>query len=50
MEHIHFKSYIYRDIKPENFLVGLSKKSRNIFTIDFGLTKKYKNSRTNEHV
>ncbi|EGR26911.1 hypothetical protein IMG5_205360 [Ichthyophthirius multifiliis] len=49
MEHIHFKSYVYRDVKPQNFCVGLSKKSRHIFTIDFGLSKKYKNPRTNEH-
>lgn len=37
-------------MKPENFLVGLSKKSKNIFTIDFGLSKRYRDSRTHEHI
>lgn len=50
LEYIHFKHYIHRDIKPENFLIGLGKRSRNIFTIDFGLCKKYRDPRTNEHI
>ena len=50
IEYIHFKNYIHRDIKPENFLVGLGKKIRNIFTIDFGLSKRYRDSKTHEHI
>jgi len=50
LEYIHFKTYVHRDMKPENFLVGLSKKSKNIFTIDFGLSKRYRDSRTHEHI
>ncbi|KAL4506522.1 hypothetical protein ABPG72_000093 [Tetrahymena utriculariae] len=50
LEYIHFKTYVHRDMKPENFLVGLGKKSKNIFTIDFGLSKRYRDSRTHEHI
>ena len=46
LEYTHFKYYLHRDIKPENFLVGLGKRSRHIFTIDYGLSKKYKDTRT----
>lgn len=37
-------------MKPENFLVGLGKKIRNIFTIDFGLSKRYRDPKTHEHI
>ena len=50
LEYIHFKTYVHRDMKPENFLMGLGKKSKNIFTIDFGLSKKYRDSKTHEHI
>ena len=50
LEYIHFKTYVHRDMKPENFLIGLGKKSKNIFTIDFGLSKRYRDSRTHEHI
>ena len=50
IEYIHFKNYLHRDIKPQNFLLGQNKKSHVIFTIDFGLSKKYRNPRTFEHI
>ena len=50
VEYIHFKAYIHRDIKPENFLIGLQNKQQNLFTIDFGLSKRYRDSRTYEHI
>ena len=49
IEYVHSKYIIHRDIKPENFLIGDPDKYM-IYIIDFGLSKKYKSSRTNKHV
>ena len=50
IENLHKHSFIHRDIKPENFLIGPKEKSNIIFLIDYGLSKKYKNSKTNQHI
>ncbi|GBG71454.1 hypothetical protein CBR_g8872 [Chara braunii] len=42
VEYVHTKCFIHRDIKPDNFLMGLGKKSNTVFLIDFGLAKKYR--------
>lgn len=42
IESLHQKNYIYRDIKPENFLIGRGKLVNFIYIIDFGLVKRYK--------
>ena len=49
IEFVHSKYLIHRDIKPENFLIG-SPDEYLIYIIDFGLSKKYKSSRTNKHI
>lgn len=50
LEYIHFKNFVHRDIKPENFLIGSGRKSHVVHTIDFGLSKRYRDVRTYEHV
>ena len=50
IEYVHSKSYIHRDIKPENFLMGLGKKSHIVHIIDFGLSKKYRDPKTLQHI
>ena len=50
IEYIHFKNYVHRNIKPENFLIGLGKKSHKIFTIDFALSRLYRDPKTSEHL
>ena len=49
LEWIHSKNIIYRDIKPENFLVGINDPNV-IYIIDFGLCKKYRSSKTGKHI
>jgi casein kinase 1 len=44
IQHIHEKKIIHRDIKPDNFMMGLSKNKYVLYLIDFGLAKKYINS------
>lgn len=40
IELLHAKSFIHRDVKPDNFLIGLGKKSNQVYVIDYGLAKK----------
>ena len=44
---LHENNYIHRDIKPENFTIGLKKYKNTIYMIDYGLTRKFCNSRKN---
>mmetsp|Transcript_97120 Transcript_97120/g.279543 ORF Transcript_97120/g.279543 Transcript_97120/m.279543 type:complete len:409 (-) Transcript_97120:109-1335(-) len=50
LQCVHAKGLIHRDIKPDNFLVGLGANAHKVFAIDFGLSKRYRDSRTQQHI
>ena len=49
LKWIHSKDLIYRDIKPDNFLIGIEDPNV-IYIVDFGLCKKYRSSKTGKHI
>ena len=50
LESLHNACFIHKDLKPENLAIGLKENSATIYLFDFGLTKYYKNPRTNKHI
>ena len=46
LEYIHNRHFLHRDIKPDNFVMGLNELSQYVYILDFGLAKKYRSSRT----
>ena len=48
IETVHNRGLVYRDIKPENFLLGRknSKESNIIHLVDFGLATHYRDQNT----
>lgn len=48
--YIHSKSFLHRDIKPDNFVIGFGGLANQIYVIDFGLGKMYKDLSNHQHV
>jgi casein kinase 1 len=52
VQTIHEKNLIYRDIKPDNFLIGKpgTKTANVIHVVDFGMAKQYRDPKTKQHI
>lgn len=52
VQTIHEKNHIYRDIKPDNFLIGRpgTKQANVVHVVDFGMAKVYRDAKTKQHI
>uniref|UniRef100_A0A0D9VIH6 non-specific serine/threonine protein kinase n=1 Tax=Leersia perrieri TaxID=77586 RepID=A0A0D9VIH6_9ORYZ len=50
VEYMHTRGFLHRDIKPDNFLMGLGRKASQVYVIDYGLAKKYRDLQTHRHI
>ena len=50
IEFIHNRNFIHRDIKPDNFLMGRGNKKHQVYLVDFGLAKEYRDPKTGLHI
>lgn len=50
IKFIHENYHIHRDIKPDNFVMGINEDENMVYLIDFGLAKKYKSQSKGTHI
>jgi serine/threonine protein kinase len=50
LESLHSRHYVHLDVKPENFALGIGKLSNQVFLIDFGFARLFRNPATHHHV
>mmetsp|Transcript_29071 Transcript_29071/g.69921 ORF Transcript_29071/g.69921 Transcript_29071/m.69921 type:complete len:369 (+) Transcript_29071:203-1309(+) len=50
IEYVHSKCFLHRDVKPDNFLMGINRKSHQVYLIDFGLSKRFMDPKNGQHI
>jgi serine/threonine protein kinase len=50
IEFLHNNHFIHRDMKPDNFLIGINKKQHMVYMIDFGLAKRFRDPKSGDHI
>ncbi|KIM87966.1 hypothetical protein PILCRDRAFT_3674 [Piloderma croceum F 1598] len=50
IEYVHSCHFIHGDIKPANFLMGANDYDHQVYIIDFGLAKRYRDPNTHLHI
>ena len=50
IQFVHDKNHIHRDIKPDNFMMGINSDEDKLYIIDFGLAKKFRSSTKKGHI
>jgi len=50
IQFVHERHYLHRDVKPDNFLMGITRRSHHVYIIDLGLSKKYRDPKTARHI
>eukprot|EP01062_Namystynia_karyoxenos_P065853 TRINITY_DN59907_c0_g1_i1.p1 TRINITY_DN59907_c0_g1~~TRINITY_DN59907_c0_g1_i1.p1 ORF type:complete len:599 (+),score=187.23 TRINITY_DN59907_c0_g1_i1:93-1889(+) len=50
LQYLHRRSYVHRDVKPDNFIFGLDSKRNVLHLCDFGLSARYRDRTTMQHI
>lgn len=52
VQGIHEHNMIYRDVKPDNFLIGKpdTPEANQVYVVDFGMAKQYRDPKTKSHI
>lgn len=50
VQFLHQRNIIHRDIKPDNFVMGTGTNENQVYIIDYGLSKRYRNPKTHQHI
>jgi serine/threonine protein kinase len=50
IQFMHERRILHRDVKPDNFLMGIGANQNVVYVIDFGLSKQYRDPETRRHI
>lgn len=50
LQYIHHSNIVHRDLKPDNIVIGNSNNNCNIYLLDFGLSKNYREKESGHHI